>query len=149
MTALAEYIGRVASGAWSLAAGMSVTIRYMFHRPATVQYPRQRLELPQAYRGHIQLARRDGGHACVACGECYRTCPSGVIKVQGHKALVDQPNRARLFVIDFSRCSLCGLCVEVCPEGALEFSREYEQAGPSRHVGVVDLVARLEGRARL
>jgi NADH-quinone oxidoreductase subunit I len=144
MTALGAYIGRVLTGGWSLAAGMAVTIRYMLRPVATVQYPRQHMELPQAFRGHIELACKSGNHLCVACGECFRTCPSGVIKVQGHKVQAGAPNRARYFIIDFSRCSLCGLCVEVCPEKALLFSSEYEDAGTSRYLGVVDLMKRFE-----
>ncbi len=138
------YLRETVQGGWSLAAGMWVTLRYLLRRPVTVQYPRARMPLPEAFRGHIELVPVDGGHACVACGECCRTCPSGVIKVQGHKARADAPNRARFFVIDFSRCSLCGLCVEVCTQEAIRFSREYEQAGASRHLGTLDLVRRLQ-----
>jgi NADH-quinone oxidoreductase subunit I len=139
-----EYLWGVLSGAWSLAAGMGVTLRYMLQPVATVQYPRQRLPLPEAFRGPIRLRAFPDGHHCVACGECWRTCPSGVIKVQGLKAQAKDHNRARYFFIDFSRCSLCGLCVEVCPQQALAFSREYETVGPSRYLGVKDLIAALE-----
>jgi NADH-quinone oxidoreductase subunit I len=148
MNPVAAYINEVVSGAWSLAAGMGVTIRYMFKPVATVQYPRKALELPQAYRGHTELERdpKTGEHKCVACGECFRTCPSGVIKVQGLKEEADQPNRAAFYFIDFSRCSLCGLCVEVCPEGALQFSRVFDEVGVSRYDTVLDLMDRLQGR---
>ena len=148
MNALARYLKDLVIGAWSLAAGMGVTIRYMFKPVATVQYPRQRLPLPEAYRGHIELVPAEGGHRCLACGECWRTCPSGVIKVQGLKSQASDHNRARYFFIDFSRCSLCGLCVEVCPERALRFSREYEQAEISRYGAVVDLMSRLQAGGR-
>ncbi len=144
MSGLGQYIAHLFSGAWSLAAGMGVTIRYMFKPVATVQYPRERLALPEAFRGHIELIPAQDGHRCVACGECHRTCPSGVIKVQGLKQQASDHNRARYFFIDFSRCSLCGLCVEVCPEKALRFSSEYEQVWPSRYGSVVDLMARLQ-----
>jgi len=143
-----QYLSDLFTGAWSLAAGMGVTIRYMFKPVSTVQYPRERLPLPEAYRGHIELVPHEGGHRCVACGECFRTCPSAVIKVQGFKRQASDHTRARYFFIDFSRCSLCGLCVEVCPEKALRFSGEYEQAEVSRYGAVVDLMSRLrEGGA--
>ena len=148
MKALLKYIKEVLVGGWSLVTGMSVTIRYMFKPVATVQYPREALPLPDAFRGHIELKRfaETGSYGCVACGECFRTCPSGVIKVQGLKEEADQPNRAAFYYIDFSRCSLCGLCVEVCPENALAFSREYEEVGVSRYSMVKDLIARLESQ---
>lgn len=144
MNPLLAYVREVVGGAWSLMTGMGITLRYMFKPVTTVQYPRQRLPLPAAFRGPIELVRApEGGHLCVACGECFRTCPSGVIKVQGCKTRAAGHNRARFYFIDFARCSLCGLCVEVCPEGALTFSRDYEQCGLSSLVGVQDLMARL------
>lgn len=144
MGALAQYFKNIIWGGWSLIAGLGVTIRYMFKPVITVQYPRKRMPLPDAYRGHIEL-RRDPGqkeHLCVACGECQRTCPSGVIKVQGLKKEASDHNRARYYFIDYSRCSFCGLCVEVCPKKAITFSREYEQAPRSRYEIVVDLIGR-------
>lgn len=142
MNPVSNYLREVLSGAWSLATGMAVTMRYMFKPVTTVQYPRARLPLPEAFRGPIELKRapETGDHKCVACGECERTCPSGVIKVQGLKAQASDMNRARFYFIDFSRCSLCGLCVEVCPVGALQFSRQYEQSGDSPYLAVYDLL---------
>jgi NADH-quinone oxidoreductase chain I len=142
--ALAQYFKNLVLGGWSLVAGMGVTIRYMFKPITTVQYPRQRLALPDAYRGHIELRREPGQKEplCVACGECARTCPSGVIKVQGLKQEASDHNQARYYFIDYSRCSFCGLCVEVCPKQAITFSREYEQTPQSRYQIVVDLIGR-------
>jgi hypothetical protein len=57
MSRLGTYIADILTGAWSLIAGMGVTIRYMFKPVATVQYPRDRLPLPDAFRGHIELVR--------------------------------------------------------------------------------------------
>jgi NADH-quinone oxidoreductase chain I len=150
VNALVQYFKNVIFGAWSLIAGLGVTIRYMFKPVLTVQYPRKRMPLPDAYRGHIELKREPGqsDHLCVACGECQRTCPSGVIKVQGLKKEASDPNRGHLYFIDYSRCSFCGLCVEVCPKGALVFSKEYEQAPRSRYAIVVDLMARYRQGAK-
>ncbi|MEW6265685.1 MAG: NADH-quinone oxidoreductase subunit I [Thermodesulfobacteriota bacterium] len=143
-----QYFHNIVAGAWSLIAGMGVTIRYFFKPPVTVEYPRHRLSLPEAYRGHIELVTfpETGGHGCVACGECARVCPSKVIKVQGEKEGASSHNRARFYFIDFSRCSLCGLCVENCPQQAIKFSREYEQAGEGRYYAVIDLIARQGGK---
>jgi NADH-quinone oxidoreductase subunit I len=149
MKAVLNYLREIGQATWSLVSGMAVTGRYMFKPVATVQYPRARLPLPEAFRGPIALkpGPEEGGHLCVACGECARTCPSRVIKVQGIKSRAGDATRARFYFTDFSRCSLCGLCVEVCPRGALVFSHRYEQAEDSRYVGVEDLMARLQGGA--
>ncbi len=161
MSEFTRYLGRIASGAASLVSGMEVTIRYMFKPVVTVRYPRLRLDIPEGFRGPVELVTdpETGDHNCSACGTCARVCPSGVISVQGgkKKAAGQDGEGAKApedpfvitdsFIIDFSRCSLCGLCVESCPRKALRFSHMYEQCGTSRQVAVVDLVARQKALA--
>ncbi|MDY6910284.1 MAG: NADH-quinone oxidoreductase subunit I [Thermodesulfobacteriota bacterium] len=141
------YWKEIVEGGWSLVEGMRVTVRRLVKPVVTVQYPRKRLEMSPAYRGHIEFVRfpDTGTHRCIACGICQRTCPTGVIKVQGIKEHARGGKVATHYVIDFTRCSLCGLCVESCPTQTLKFSREYELEGDSRWDGVIDLMERLEG----
>lgn len=136
----------IVEGGWSLVEGMRVTVRRIVRPVATVQYPRKTLEISPAYRGHIELKRfaETNDHGCIACGTCQRTCPSGVIKVQGIKGHAKSAKVATHYWIDFTRCSLCGLCVECCPTATLKFSTEYELEGETRWDGVIDLMQRLE-----
>ncbi len=117
-------------GLKSLVVGLAITLDQFFKRPVTVCYPRQTLELPERYRGHIFLVRdqHTGQLRCVACKACERICPSDCIVVDGAK-LPGQPRKSvTKFTLDFTRCSLCGLCVEVCPVDALAFSKRYNLA---------------------
>ncbi len=141
-----SYWKEIIEGGWSLVEGMRVTVRRLVSPVVTVQYPRKELTLSPAYRGHIELKvfQETGTHRCIACGTCQRTCPSGVIKVQGIKEHARAPKVATHYVIDFTRCSLCGLCVECCPTQTLQYSTEYELEEESRWGGVYDLMARLE-----
>ncbi|MCE5243868.1 MAG: NADH-quinone oxidoreductase subunit I [Syntrophobacteraceae bacterium] len=141
-----SYWKDIAVGGWSLVEGLAVTVKHLFRPVVTVQYPRRRNEIPEAFRGHIEFIKfkETGTHKCIACGSCEKICPSNVIKVQGEKTQAKGPKVATHYVIDFTRCSLCGLCVESCPTKTLRFSREYELAGTSRYDGVIDLMARLE-----
>lgn len=143
---LFKYIGRIVSGAWTIVLGYTVTIPELFRPIKTVQYPREKLTMDPAYRGHIELAMLPGkdGHLCVACGTCVRACPSNVIKVQGVKPGAMGAKAGVSFLIDFSRCSLCSLCVDVCPMNALRHSMEYELAHYSRWDSVIDLIARFK-----
>ncbi|MBF0552622.1 MAG: 4Fe-4S binding protein [Deltaproteobacteria bacterium] len=136
----------IVTGAASLVAGMGVTIRRIYRPVVTVQYPRQRLTMSAAYRGHIEfnIPSKYSPPGCVACGICMRLCPTGVIKVQGEKDHSHEPKRVSLYFIDFTHCSLCGLCVANCPVEALKFSNEYEMAYECRWGGVVDLIKRWE-----
>jgi len=144
MKAIVKYFRDIIVGAWSIVLGYSVTIPNLFRPIITVQYPRVKLTMDPAYRGHIELAKLPGGDgsACLACGTCERTCPSGVIKIQGIKSEASAPKTGTLFLIDFSRCSLCGLCVDVCPVDAIKHSMEYELAQYSRWDSVIDLQTR-------
>ncbi|HQE20908.1 MAG TPA: 4Fe-4S binding protein [Thermosynergistes sp.] len=45
---------------------------------------------------------------CQGCGVCAKTCPTGAIKVEDGKAIIDQ-----------TLCNQCGACVTVCPYGAI------------------------------
>jgi NADH-quinone oxidoreductase subunit I len=137
------YLKDIVDGGWSLIEGMGITVKRLWQPVVTVQYPRKRIVLSSAYRGHTELKRfaDTGTHNCIACGACERECPSGVIKVQGIKRHAKSPKVATHYFIDFSRCSLCGLCVEICPTETLQYSAEYQMAGAARWDGVIDLMA--------
>jgi NADH-quinone oxidoreductase subunit I len=140
-----SYWKDIFEGGLSLVEGMRVTARRLFRPLVTVQYPRKRINMSSAYRGHVEIKSfaESGTHRCVACGTCERACPSGVIKVQGVKVHAKSPKVLSHYFIDYTRCSLCGLCVESCPTQTLRFSKEYELEGSTRWDGVIDLVARL------
>jgi NADH-quinone oxidoreductase subunit I len=143
-----QYVSEILVGGKSLVVGLWITLKRLFTRIVTVQYPRQKLTMTPNFRGHIEFIRFDDTktHHCVACGLCERTCPSHVIKVQGDKEKAGTPKTGRLYYIDFSKCSLCGLCVDVCPECTLQFSKEYEYVFYHRWDTVIDVAARLEGK---
>lgn len=129
-------------GAWSLVAGLSVTFRYMFKRPVTVQYPYEELPMSDAYRGHIQLINNDdGAHTCVACLVCVNLCPSGCITVTGEKDPETRKKFPTSFLVRFDYCSLCGLCVESCNTTALEYSKAYDEVSEQRADLTYDLLA--------
>ena len=139
------YFKDIFNGGWSLIEGMGVTARRLFRPLVTVQYPRKKIPLSSAYRGHIELKifGESGTHKCIVCLNCEKTCPSGVIRVQGEKLKEKGPKTLTSYIIDFSRCSLCGLCVEICPTSTLKYSREYELVGETWADCKIDLLARL------
>ena len=142
------YFKEIASGLWSLLAGMAVTIRYFVKPVVTVQYPRQKIQMSPRYRGYPQLILdpETHTHRCIACEMCARICPSQLISVEGTKFPGEKQKRGTKYIHEHYYCSLCGLCVEVCPTTALEFSKEYRLAGFSREVGVLDHLILLQQR---
>jgi formate hydrogenlyase subunit 6/NADH:ubiquinone oxidoreductase subunit I len=93
-------------------------LRHSAKRPATCNYPQEKQEMPDRFRGKIIFK----SEYCIGCRICVRDCPSeaiSIIKVA-----------EKLFEAEFrlDRCIYCGQCVESCPKGALESSTEYELA---------------------
>ena len=119
--------------------GLNVTARvffrnlwgYMRGKPSTfvVQYPEQRLDYADAFRGHPVLVQLDSGKPkCVACGLCEFACPTDCITILPAETTDRIERIPAVFDIDMSRCMFCGLCEEACPEEAIVMSREVEIA---------------------
>jgi NADH-quinone oxidoreductase subunit I len=144
------YFKEIASGFWSLLAGMAVTIRYFVKPVVTVQYPRKKIQMSPAYRGYPQLIidPESKTHRCIACEMCARMCPSQLITVEGAKFPGEKQKRATKYIHEHQYCSLCGLCTEVCPTSALEYSKEYRLVGFRREDAVLDHLILLEKRQK-
>ena len=93
-----------------------------------IQYPDERVDYPDAFRGMPVLVQLDNGQPrCVACGLCEFACPTDCISIvpgEIEGARIERYPEA--FDIDMSRCMFCGLCEEACPEEAIVMSREFE-----------------------
>ncbi|MBW2269782.1 MAG: NADH-quinone oxidoreductase subunit I [Deltaproteobacteria bacterium] len=99
-----------------------------------VQYPEERVDYPDAFRGIPVLVQlEDGQPKCVACGLCEFACPTNCIRiVSGELEGARSERTPQVFELDLSRCMFCGLCEEACPEEALVMSREVEFASYDR-----------------
>jgi NADH-quinone oxidoreductase subunit I len=127
-----------------LVKGLSVTARHFFRNlrgfatgrrsDFVVQFPDERVEHPDAFRGMPVLVALDDGRArCVACGLCEFACPTDCIEiVSGELPDAGIERYPQRFDIDMSRCMFCGLCEEACPEEAIVMSQEVEIASFDR-----------------
>ncbi len=118
--------------------GLFVTSRHFFRNLAgfitgnrttfVVQYPEERIDYPDAFRGMPVLVQLENGQPkCVACGLCEFACPTDCITiVPGELEGAGIERYPEEFDIDMSRCMFCGLCEEACPEEAIVMSREVE-----------------------
>ncbi len=130
--------------------GMWVTLRHLlFHKSYTVQYPEERWQAYDGYRGAHRLNKSEKGHIkCVACEMCATACPSHCISIQGGPAPEEYgPDRERYpvkFEINMLRCIYCGFCEEACPKEAIELTKVYDFASYSREEMVWDREKLLE-----
>lgn len=128
-----------------LARALWVTARHFFRNlrgfatgrnrtDFVVQYPEERVDHPDAFRGMpVLVALEDGRPRCVACGLCEFACPARCIEiVPGELPDAGIERYPVTFDIDMSRCMFCGLCEEACPEEAIVMSRAVELAGFDR-----------------
>ena len=64
-----------------LLKGLATTLRMVFTKHITLQYPEERREVSPRWRGHPELTiNEDGSRRCVACTLCMVVCPSNAIK---------------------------------------------------------------------
>jgi len=96
----------------------------------TVQYPVEKLLLPENYRGFpFQVIEPGTGKTrCTACGICAKACPPQCIWiVRATDPETGKPKREPAeFYIDVSICMSCGFCAEFCPTDALKMDNDYE-----------------------
>lgn len=114
-------------GLRGLAGGFATTLRHLFRRPVTEEYPEFKRPIPARSRARIVLTRSpDGEERCVACYLCSAACPVNCISMQSAERS-DGRRYARWFRINFGRCIYCGLCEEACPTSAIQLTPDFER----------------------
>jgi NADH-quinone oxidoreductase subunit I len=109
---------------------MGIAFKNFFFRPTiTLQYPHEKMELPERSRGAVvPTFDEDGNPKCRACLACVRACPDFVLQLELTTDPETKTKHIDEFTYEVAACMFCGLCVETCPFDALEMSNEYELA---------------------
>ena len=110
----------------ALAKGLSITLKHMFKKPATVSYPEETRPFSPVFRGLHVLNRDEAGRErCTACGLCALSCPAEAITMEaaerlpGEEHLYKEEKYAAKYEINMLRCIFCGFCEEACPKDAI------------------------------
>ncbi len=99
----------------------------------TVQYPEEKLPVPEEFRYIPFLVYDEGPNGekidrCTSCGICAKVCPPQCIWiVRTNDPVTGKPIPAPAeFYIDIDICMNCGFCVEYCPFDAIKMDHDYE-----------------------
>lgn len=127
-----QYVINILKGLWGLIVGLGVTLKYIFKRKTTVEYPEVQKELADRYIGYVKMMyETEGDYAtytkCVACMACVVVCPVSCIQVTAEKH--PDPTKKRIakeFILDYVKCEFCNLCVEACNFDAIIMGHDYD-----------------------
>jgi len=119
MNPAAKYLKNIFDSVKTTLVGMSITGKYLLQKPITVQYPDERLPIPNRYRGIHYLEQEK----CIECLACARACPIDCIEMDAirHGKELEWIS----FTLDYQKCMFCELCVYPCPKDCIHMGTEY------------------------
>ena len=141
MNPAAKYVKNVVDSLKTTLVGMKITGKYLLQKPITVQYPDERLPIPNRYRGIHYLEQEK----CIDCLACARACPIDCIEMDAirHGKELEWIS----FTLDYQKCMFCELCVYPCPKDCIHMGTEYAFVSYDRSEFVHDLLS-YKGMAR-
>jgi NADH-quinone oxidoreductase subunit I len=133
MSAVGTYFYSIFHSLYTVVVGMKITIKHLFTRSATVQYPTVKMKIPERARNRLYVNIDD----CIGCDQCSMACPVDCITIDTIKStpdvdlgLTSKNTKKRLYVprfdIDIAKCCYCGLCVWPCPTDCIVMTDVYE-----------------------